>query len=383
MDEGTKSVIRVGVDGYEKASELADSLAETVNGYVEPIKNAVGAALEPLDPVLQPAEAAWDKVSGAFNWVDDRVKGWVKDLLEITGLLDLLEKVVGKPDELTAAARIWQEQAKEIHQIIGDIGTGMKQLGPEWKGEAAAAFAAFMGKSVKELGDMATDMQKVAKILIDAAKAAQMAEDLLVEIIVQFIEFAAISLLASLLTSLVTLGISMAAEAAALEVDAIAAGARGIQVSAKLAQVLQKIAQALREIQKVMQTAREVGGAFKTFKFLGRGREALKAGDMAEAARLLAGRHAYAGIKGGIAGALGSGNPITGAASAVNNSGDYGTDQGGKPESGVDVIVDNLDNATDDEPPPSWDVGSPDGLSNLLSGDDDWARQGPQQRRPQ
>jgi uncharacterized protein YukE len=188
----------------------------------------------------------------------------VVDVLRGTGLFDLLERVTGKNDQLTAAATVWLAQAKETKDITDQLRSGAKTLEGAWKGQASAVFGTYMGNIVGGLDSMAQDMATAAKVLADAASECQMAEDMVIEIIREAIEWMLATLAATAVADLLTFGLASIAGGLAEAGEMAGFIARAEQVSEKLANVLRKLETMLQDINKARKT-KGVWQAYRAF----------------------------------------------------------------------------------------------------------------------
>ncbi|MFF2628228.1 WXG100 family type VII secretion target [Kitasatospora griseola] len=166
-------------------------------------------------------------------------------------LAEPLEFVTGDPEGLEAAAQLWQKQAEQLREVIADQRRDRAALAGEWQGAASEAFQRELAEYEQALEDEAEDMAGTAELLTEAAAEARMAQDLVETIIRELIEWAIITLAASLAFSVITAGISLAAEAAAAAAEGAIASARIANLVRKLAGALKKIADAMKALKAV------------------------------------------------------------------------------------------------------------------------------------
>jgi uncharacterized protein YukE len=189
---------------------------------------------------------------------------WV---LEKTGLLDMLDMVTGDPDALHEAALAWRNRGTATQQVAAALRHGALDLPEHWQGAASEAFGRFMRTLVAVLDAMASDMGQTGQILNEAGQQSQCAQDIIMMIIQQVIEW----VLASVALDAITLGLGTvvdglvdSAETAKAIVDA------GEEVS-RLRQVLIKLKGVLEAIQTADRAFKNAEGfeKLKTFLSLG------------------------------------------------------------------------------------------------------------------
>ncbi|GLW56678.1 hypothetical protein [Kitasatospora phosalacinea] len=183
----------------------------------------------------------------------------VKAALDATGLMDVLEKVTGDLQALTAAAHEWQAQAKAMQEVAGELRSAGARVDAAWEGAASAAFGAHMTTVVEAVDATAADMAQVAQIISQAAAECQLAEQLIIEIIREAIETLIITLAAGLVVDILTLGLATAAEALIVEGEIAIYIARVGMVSRKLEVALKELHEAI----KAMKAARTLGSVKK------------------------------------------------------------------------------------------------------------------------
>jgi uncharacterized protein YukE len=213
----------------------------------------VSSPLTELQAALPPVTSM--KTGAIDGMIDSGVKGF----LEITGLESLLEEVTGKPQELHAAGALWLEQAKATHELCAQLQAGAKPLQSEWEGQGSGAFGGFMGTLFQQLESMADDMAQTATILNSAAQECQLAEDMIVMIIREAIEWYLMDLAATAVADIFTLGLATFVGAAAASAEAVVFVERATKVSKTLGKVLE-------DLQKMLKELKEAGEAIKAAK---------------------------------------------------------------------------------------------------------------------
>ncbi|MFC8719841.1 WXG100 family type VII secretion target [Kitasatospora sp. NPDC057198] len=272
-----------------------------------------------VDAVTAPLPDLSNPVSEGLDAGLDHI---VKAALDATGLMGMLEKVTGNLPALTAAAREWQEQAREMRAVAADLRAGAAPLAEDWHGDASASFAAYMGEVVEGIDATAADMEQVAQIIGQAAAECRLAEELVIGIIREAIETLIVSLAVMVVIDIVTVGLATIVEALVAEAEIAVFIARVEKVSVDLAKALRTLQKAVRELRTVernrkgLQKATEAAKAVRKF-----GKSPLKAGwgvlknadDLPMAERLVrAGvqigvKEVFSPVKGGTKAVIGAG----------------------------------------------------------------------------
>ncbi|MGD3107979.1 WXG100 family type VII secretion target [Streptomyces sp. YGL11-2] len=256
----------------------------------------------------------------------------VKSALDATGLMDCLEQVTGKLDELTAAAKEWQAQSKALKNVAKELRSGAATLSQEWTGQASNAFGAHMGRTVAAIDATAADMEQTAQLISQAAAECKVAEEMVIEIIREAIEALILSLAAMVIVDIATLGLATIADALVADAEITVFIARVARVSEQLATKLEELVKAVREIKsagksfknikdglKAANDVRKVGGIMNKGKSLG---NLVRSPSMANLGEFGAsqGVAAYNGIfKSGAALILGDGDPVKAAKKGVGS----------------------------------------------------------------
>jgi WXG100 family type VII secretion target len=200
--------------------------------------------------------------------IDGAIDSAVKTVLDSTGLMGILEKVTGDVQALHSTAQQWLQQAHDTQQMVSTLRSSASQLEANWQGAASSSFGTFMGKTVSEIDAMAKDMSDTAEILNNAAQECQLAEDMVIMIIRELIEWTAMTLAATAVADLVTFGLATIVGGLAESAEVTAFIARATEVSEKLGQALEK----LQEMIKMLKAARfgEARGMIKEFRAAGK-----------------------------------------------------------------------------------------------------------------
>ncbi|MGI5257462.1 WXG100 family type VII secretion target [Streptomyces angustmyceticus] len=175
--------------------------------------------------------------------LDDAIR-W---FLDKVGLMDKLEEVTGMPTQLTAAAHEWRAQAAALHKVADGLRQAARPLPECWAGDASEGFGHGMGEIVEAIDGTATEMGETAHILSQAAAESKFAEDAVVEIIREAIEWAAMTLAAMVVTDILTLGLATVVDGLVAEAEVAVFLGRVEKVSVKLAETLRKLMEAVRK----------------------------------------------------------------------------------------------------------------------------------------
>jgi hypothetical protein len=194
------------------------------------------------------------------NAIDGAIDSAVRGILEAVGLMSILERVTGNPGLLHAAGQTWLDQANAMKQVRTDIATGAKGLPQQWKGQASAAFGTFMGNVASSTQSMGADMVTTAQILNDAGQECQMAQDMVVMIIREAAEWAAMTLAATLLADIFTLGLASIAGGIAESAEMAAFVARATEVSVKLGEALTQLVEKIKELKGAAEAVKSAEG---------------------------------------------------------------------------------------------------------------------------
>lgn len=199
-----------------------------------------------------PVSGAVDAYTKINNWMSP-LGSVIDEIMRpiVEPLAEPLEFVTGDPEGLEEAARLWQRQAEQLRELIADQRRDRAALAGEWEGAAADAFQAELAELEQTLEAEATDMEGTAELLSEAAAESRMAQDLVETVIRELIEWAIITLAASVAFSVITAGVSLAAEAAAAAAEGSIASVRIANLVRKLANALKKIADAMKALKAV------------------------------------------------------------------------------------------------------------------------------------
>ncbi|MEU9110526.1 WXG100 family type VII secretion target [Streptomyces sp. NPDC048483] len=200
--------------------------------------------------------------NSAEHGIDAGLDDAIRWFLDKIGLWDELEKLTGMPTQLTAAAQEWRAQADTLHKVAEGLRQAARPLPEHWEGDASDGFGRGMGKIVEAVDGTAKEMGEVAKILSQAAAECKFAEDAVVEIIREAVEWAAMTLAAMVVTDILTLGLATVVDGLVAEAEVAVFLARVERVSVKLAETLRKLMAAVRKFK----AGKKTWAAFKEAK---------------------------------------------------------------------------------------------------------------------
>lgn len=280
------------------------------------IVDAYEWARKVVDIPLVPVPSIGNPVAHGLDAGLDHV---VKAALDATGLMDMLERVTGKLDELTAAAQEWQAQGKAVREVADALRGGALTLPGQWEGAASQAFGTYMGQVVAAVDATAADMEQTARIISQAAAECRLAEEMVIEIIREAVEALIVSLAAMAVIDIVTLGLATLADALIADAEIAVFVARVARVSEQLAAKLEELMRAVRQLRTAGRGFEEVRAGLRAAKDVRRFgstvgrvravRDALREPSLANVGGVAATQavgHATGLVKDGIEGVVGS-----------------------------------------------------------------------------
>ncbi|MFF7632079.1 WXG100 family type VII secretion target [Kitasatospora sp. NPDC008050] len=231
----------------------------------DPTGNAYGWASAPPPAPLKPLPQIHADNPGAIgSFLDDVVKG----VLEATGLLDQLDKVTGQPQALLTAAQTWQDQAMALRGVAESLRQGAGPVSQQWHGSASNAFGAHMGQVVAAIDATADDAANTAQIIGSAAAECQLAEDTVIGIIREAIEWIGMTVAAGFLADILTLGLASIVDGLVADAEITAFVGRVAKVSETLAEKLTKLQEAMKELREAEKLGKEISAANKARKVI-------------------------------------------------------------------------------------------------------------------
>ncbi|MFF4701373.1 WXG100 family type VII secretion target [Streptomyces chattanoogensis] len=255
------------------------------------------------------AVSAYNKVNDWMSGMDSIVDDIMRPLVE--PLADQLEFVTGDPETLNEAAKLWRDKASELRDVVADQRRDRADLMHEWTGQSAEAFQNNLAELETAMEAEADDMDKTAEVLEGAAEQAQFAQEMVETVIRELIEWALITLAAAVALSVVTAGVSLAAEAAAAAAESGIASARIASLVARLARELKSLANILKMLKQAKKLSKVKKWKPWTWKHI------KDAGEAEKFAIAYGAKKVHKAIKGGAKGVMGglgfTGNPVGGA----------------------------------------------------------------------
>jgi hypothetical protein len=219
------------------AKRMLDSAWEAYSWTEDP-----ATALPEIDPLQKsPDGGIGGAIDAAVMWVLDK-----------TGLLAMLDQVTGDPDAAHQAALAWRQRGVATQEAAAALRHGARELPEHWQGAGSEAFGGFMRMLVASLDAMASDMGQTGQILSEAAQQCQFAQDFIVMIIQQVIEW----VLASIALDVVTLGLGTV-------VDGLLDSAKAAQASIEAGEEVSRLARVLAKLEQVLEAIQRAGSAFK------------------------------------------------------------------------------------------------------------------------
>ncbi|MCC9308689.1 WXG100 family type VII secretion target [Kitasatospora sp. RB6PN24] len=186
----------------------------------------------------------------------------VKGVLEATGLLDRLDGVTGQPQALMAAAQGWQDQAAALREVAEALRRGAAPVARQWHGKASNAFGTRLGRVVEAIDATADDADATAGLLGSAAAECRFAENAVIAVIREAIEWIAVTLAAGAIADFLTMGLATIVDTLVAEEEMAVFIARVSAVSERLGEALKELDEAL----KAMREAEGVCGAYQESK---------------------------------------------------------------------------------------------------------------------
>ncbi|WP_441246700.1 WXG100 family type VII secretion target [Kitasatospora sp. McL0602] len=196
-----------------------------------------------------PAASAVDAYAKVNEWMSP-MGSLIDEIMRplVEPLAEPLEFVTGDPEGLAEVAVLWRRQAQQLRETVADQRRDRSGLSHDWQGAAADHFQQELAEYEEALEAEADDLDATADLLDEAAAQCRVAQDLVETVIRELIEWALVTLAASLAFSVVTAGISLAAEAAAAAAESTVAATRIASLVRKLASALKKIEEALKAL---------------------------------------------------------------------------------------------------------------------------------------
>ncbi|GAA2672214.1 WXG100 family type VII secretion target [Actinoplanes palleronii] len=141
-------------------------------------------------------------------------------------LLELLEYVMGDPDQLDQHAGTWKTTASAMKELAEAQRAELAELTANWKGTAADSYAARIEQLIQGLETAADEMLRTADNLGDSAMDLRNIEEAIKDVVRELVEWLIITWLAAQALAAITAGASEAAALVASEGEAVLAASR-------------------------------------------------------------------------------------------------------------------------------------------------------------
>ncbi|MPY49023.1 WXG100 family type VII secretion target [Streptomyces acidicola] len=194
-------------------------------------------------------------ISGPFS---DTLEEIVRGIIKQFGLEDDLEKVSGDNEKLLETAAQYRQAARDLRGVVQDLEAERRTLLKKWSGEAADAFRAKSLAFEKALDGEADDMDTIATLLETAAEACAMAEQLMIDLIVEIIEMALAAAATTAILSLLTAGAAAAIGPLIAAAGITQRALKAVRITSNLADKLSDLARRLRAIERAEKLAGEL-----------------------------------------------------------------------------------------------------------------------------
>jgi WXG100 family type VII secretion target len=214
------------------------------------------------------AAAYKNELESAFG----QLPGWLQSPLR--PIFDKFDEglhwVAGNPDDLMRAGQVYVQLGQQIQQLTEQQRQDRAKLAGAWEGEAYEAFTAKMQEIEQGLTTLSQATTKTQEVLQAAAQACVEGANMIIEIVVALIMWLVSTIIVNAALSVLTFGLSLAAEVAEAVAGALTSLARVFSVIEKVAQVLEKIAQVLKKIaaiiKKIVELLKKLEGLLKELK---------------------------------------------------------------------------------------------------------------------
>ncbi|HEX6473370.1 MAG TPA: WXG100 family type VII secretion target [Streptosporangiaceae bacterium] len=214
------------------------------------------------------AAAYQNELENAFG----QLPGWLQSPLRpiFEKFDEGLHWVAGNPDDLLRAGQVYVQLGQQIQQLTEQQKADRAKLAGHWEGDSYEAFTSKMQEIEGQLGTLSQATSKTQEVLQAAAQACVEGANMVIEIVTALIMWLISTIVVNAALSVLTFGLSLAAEVAEAIAGAVASLARVATVIEKVAQVLEKIAQVLKKIadiiKKIVELLKKLEGLLKQLK---------------------------------------------------------------------------------------------------------------------
>ncbi|GAA4075217.1 WXG100 family type VII secretion target [Streptomyces shaanxiensis] len=205
-----------------------------------------------------------DHIGFSVDWSNplaDTVDKVIRQAIKESGLEEKLEAVSGDNERLREVAGYWRAAARDMRGVVDDLVAERRALQQTWAGDASTAFGGTMSEFEKSLLGEADDMDTVAELLESAAEACTMAENAMVELIVEVVEALLVAAATAAIVAVLTAGVGAAIGPLIAAAGVAHRAMKAVRITAKLADTLADLAkrmQALRKLAKARTKLRAV-----------------------------------------------------------------------------------------------------------------------------
>jgi WXG100 family type VII secretion target len=201
--------------------------------------------------------------SNLSNPLAGAVDGTIRAAIKELGLDDFLEKVSGDNERLLAVAQEWRAAARDMQGVVEDLRAERRTLQASWTGEAAQAFGGQMAEFEQDLLGETDDLNTIAELLEMAADACAVAEEAMVELIVEFVEALLAAAATAAIVALLTAGVGAAVGPLIAAAGTAHRMLKAIRITAKLADRLKELADRMRALQKMRRLRTKARAAWR------------------------------------------------------------------------------------------------------------------------
>lgn len=176
----------------------------------------------------------------------------------IQPLEDALELVTGDPEALTAGADSFSALAAQIEELRTQTEDLMSQGLAGWEGASAEAAGQRLGQFRDGMSGAAGAAGEIASLLSVSSMVMQVAKDILMGIISDFVEWLIITWVAALAAAGPTFGGSTAVAAEATAVNATVNTARATKHVGKVQKIIDKLKELIDKIKDFLKKAKDI-----------------------------------------------------------------------------------------------------------------------------
>ncbi len=173
-------------------------------------------------------------------------------------LEDLLGLVTGNAERMDGEIKKWQRVANALPALAGEIDDAAARHLVGWKGRTGDAARDRLGKFSEGVKGISDEIKKIVMILSIAKAVMDLAQQFVIGLIAQFVEWLLITWSAAIAAAGPTFGGSTVAAAEATEVEGTVAVSRGVAFLDRVTGIFERLQAVLREIlPKTMAKAEE------------------------------------------------------------------------------------------------------------------------------